>query len=320
MEPARLDTLLADVLPEWAGRDIEWAEASGGYTHETYFAKADGRAVVLKLLNEEVLADFLDTDAATVLASTRFAAGAGVGADVLAAGENPARIVLGFVEGRELKREEVEAPGMLERVVEAVRRLHSEPPPDHRAGAVARGRFWIAGLRELESEWARPYGELEPVLDGIEAALSSRRAPSCFTHNDLFWENFIDTGERIQILDYDLSGAGDAAYDLGDLTAQHELSTDAQELLCRTYYEREDERDLAVLRLGRTAADVIQGAVIAFALAKYPERYREEADALSAWTGQKAERAKGDSTSPRFGDDLELAAGQVPAPFWRGPR
>jgi thiamine kinase-like enzyme len=320
MDLDRLGMLLTDLLPDWAGKQIVWSKASAGYTHETYFAKADGQSVVLKLLNEEMLEGFLRSDAATVFASTRFAASAGVGAPVLGVGEDPARIVLGFLEGRGLERDEVTAPDMLERVVQAVRRLHSQPPPQHRAGAVDRGRFWIAGLGEFGSQWAQPYTRLGPVLDEIDTALSSRAAPSCFTHNDLFWENIIDGGDQIYILDYDLAGAGDPAYDLGDLAAQHELTPAAQGLLCRSYYGREDERDLSVLRLGRIAADIIQGAVIAYALARYPERFADDAEALSSWTGQKAEKAKADSEAPLFAADLKLSGEQVLASFWPQPR
>ena len=43
-------------------------------------------------------------------------------------------------------------------------------------------------------------------------------------HNDLLAANFIDDGERIWLIDYELSGNNDACFELGNIATESELS------------------------------------------------------------------------------------------------
>ena len=63
-------------------------------------------------------------------------------------------------------------------------------------------------------------------MDTIEAALAARPLPSVPCHNDLLAENFIATGDGVRIIDYQLSGNNDPAFELGDIAAEADHDPD----------------------------------------------------------------------------------------------
>ena len=57
-------------------------------------------------------------------------------------------------------------------------------------------------------------------------------------NNDLLPANLIDDGERIWLIDYELSGNNDACFELGNIAAEAHLSADALAALVTAYYGR----------------------------------------------------------------------------------
>src|SRR5262249_53337371 len=68
------------------------------------------------------------------------------------------------------------------------------------------------------------------------AALAVAPLPPVPCHNDLLAENFIALGDGIRIVDYQLSGNNDPAFELGDVAAEADFDTDRVELLARAYF------------------------------------------------------------------------------------
>jgi aminoglycoside phosphotransferase (APT) family kinase protein len=69
--------------------------------------------------------------------------------------------------------------------------------------------------------------ELAPVLSAAAAGYSAR----CLIHGDLRRENvMVDEAGRLRVIDWDLSGGGDPAWDLGSLVAQLVLEPARQSL------------------------------------------------------------------------------------------
>jgi thiamine kinase-like enzyme len=54
-------------------------------------------------------------------------------------------------------------------------------------------------------------------------------------HNDLLNANFIDDGTRIRLVDWEYAGMGDAYFDLGNFSINHELEADQDSVLLAAY-------------------------------------------------------------------------------------
>jgi len=93
------------------------------------------------------------------------------------------------------------------------------------------------------------YDDLMPHFDAAAAALSARDPGTVPCNNDLLAANFIDDGDRIWLIDYELSGNNDACFELGNIAAESHLPEDALAALVTAYYGRPRRSRIARARL-----------------------------------------------------------------------
>jgi thiamine kinase-like enzyme len=93
------------------------------------------------------------------------------------------------------------------------------------------------------------YDDLVPQFGAAGKALAARATGTVPCHNDLLAANFIDDGDRIWLIDYELSGNNDACFELGNIAAESHLSDDALAALVTAYYGRPRRSMIARARL-----------------------------------------------------------------------
>ncbi len=70
----------------------------------------------------------------------------------------------------------------------------------------------------------------------MRAALSVHPVPLAPCHGDSLAENFLDTGERMWIVDWEYSGMNDPMWDLGDLSVEAGFDAAQDEALLCAYF------------------------------------------------------------------------------------
>lgn len=123
------------------------------------------------------------------------------------------------------------------RAGEAFRRLHG-------SGAVFPFRFELFAmiddyLRILATkDVALPDGYHNVVNDAqaVRAALAAQAVPLAPCHCDPLCENFLDTGERMWIVDWEYSGMNDPMWDLGDLSVEGGFDAAQDEEMLTAYF------------------------------------------------------------------------------------
>jgi thiamine kinase-like enzyme len=90
----------------------------------------------------------------------------------------------------------------------------------------------------------------------IERAVRAGALPRVSCHNDLLCENFIDDGRCLRIVDYELSGNNDPAFDLGNTAQEASLDDPLRAILCEAYFGRTDRQQLARMNLFALMSDV----------------------------------------------------------------
>ncbi len=93
------------------------------------------------------------------------------------------------------------------------------------------------------------YDELRPQLAAAEKALAARPSQTVPCHNDLLAANFVDDGDRLWLIDYELSGNNDPCFELGNIWAESRLTADALTELVTAYYGRPRTAKIARARL-----------------------------------------------------------------------
>lgn len=123
------------------------------------------------------------------------------------------------------------------RAAEAFRRLHT-------SGAVFPFRFELFAmiddyLKVLSGkDVALPAGYHDVVgeADAVRQALAAHPARLAPCHCDPLCENFLDTGERMWIVDWEYAGMNDPMWDLGDLSVEAKFGAAQDEEMMRAYF------------------------------------------------------------------------------------
>ena len=139
-------------------------------------------------------------------------------------------MITAYVEGETLSIAGARTPDRLDRVAGVLRRLHAIPVqsdlPDFCPVAVA--RRYLAQLSDAELPLARAR---------IAACLAQLPSfpPYCLIHADLIPENFILSGGRLLLVDWEYAGNGAAATDLAMVISNFELDAAMAQSLLQLY-------------------------------------------------------------------------------------
>lgn len=171
--------------------------------------------------------------------AAREAAKAGVSPEVLHVDAGTGLMVTRYIAGAETMSEEKfkVRPGSPARAGEAFRKLHN-------SGAVFPFRFELFAmiddyLKVLSTkEIALPAGYHDVVREAetVRSALAAHPLPIVACHCDPLCENFLDTGERMWIVDWEYSGMNDPLWDLGDLSVEGKFDLAQDEEMMRAYF------------------------------------------------------------------------------------
>jgi thiamine kinase-like enzyme len=262
---AELDALW-DRTNSLAGQPRMVSELSGGLTNRNYrVATPDGTFVArISDNSSELLAIDRDCEYRNAVA----AAAAGAGPPVVEYRPEDSLLVIGYIEGRTLGPADVAAADNIPRIAQACRRLHSGQRfgNDFDMFAIQRRYHSVAKSRGIRIPAG--YDDLLPQFRAAEQALAAKAAEAVPCHNDLLAANLIDDGDRIWLIDYELSGNNDACFELGNIGAEANLAPDALTELVTAYYGQPRRSKIARARLlgevgryGWTLWGAIQNAV-----------------------------------------------------------
>jgi len=128
-------------------------------------------------------------------------------------------------------------PGAPGRAGAVFRQLHS-------ADAVFTFRFelfamiddYLKVLAGKDTELPLGYHDVVQEADIVRAALQAHPLPHTACHCDPLCENFLDTGERMWLVDWEYSGMNDPLWDLGDLSIEGQFGEAQEEEMLRAYF------------------------------------------------------------------------------------
>jgi thiamine kinase-like enzyme len=220
----------------------------GGLTNRNYQVTTPDGSFVARIsgAGSELLAIDRDCEYRNSVA----AAAAGAGPPVVEYRPQDSVLVIGYIEGRTLSRTDVAAPGTITRIAQACRRLHGAERFGNDFDMFAIQRRYLAVTRSRGFRIPAGYDDLLPYFDAAATALAaSDHDGTVPCNNDLLPANFIDDGDRIWLIDYELSGNNDACFELGNIWAEAHLDIDGLTALVTAYYGRPRPSKVARARL-----------------------------------------------------------------------
>lgn len=241
-------------------------------------------------------------------AAAKAAAEAGVAPKVIHADAETGIMVTRFIEGAATMTPGAfrDRDGSPARAGEAFAKLHN-------SGAVFPFTFELFAMIDsyLEvlsgKDVALPEGYHDVVAEAgeIRTILQSRPLPSVACHCDPLCENFLDTGDRMWIVDWEYSGMNDPMWDLGDLSVEGEFD-EAQDMeMLRAYFGGDPSpADHGRMVIYKAMCDLLWTlwGLIQLANDNPAEDFRAYADTRFA-------RCKALMATPEFKRHLDAAAG-----------
>jgi len=205
----------------WRGKNVTFSSLSGGLTNENYLVLAGGERYVMRIPGTST--ELLSIDRANEVYNARAAASTGIGPAVLEHNPGLDIMVLEFIPGETMSAPTLQSASMARRMAESFKRLHAAPRFLKDFDMFRLIADYLRIVEEHEVRIPADYRERLPLLADIERAVQvgALRRVSC--HNDLLCENFIDDGQSLRIVDYELSGNNDPCFDLGNTAQEGEL-------------------------------------------------------------------------------------------------
>lgn len=167
------------------------------------------------------------------------AAAVGVSPEILYVDRETGEMVSRFVEGAVTMSPEAfrTMPGAPGRAGVAFRKLHD-------SGAVFPARFelfamideYLGILSTKDVDLPEGYHDILREAESVRAALNAHPLPNVACHCDPLCENFLDTGNRMWMVDWEYCGMNDPMWDLADLSVEGEFDAAQDEEMIAAYF------------------------------------------------------------------------------------
>jgi thiamine kinase-like enzyme len=222
-------------------------ELPGGLTNRNYKVTTPAGTFVARLSSAG--GELLAIDRDCEYRNSMTAAAAGAGAPVVEYRPEDRLLIIGYIEGRTFGPADVAAAENIPRIAQACRRLHAGGRFGNDFDMFDIQRRYLSVARSRGFRIPAGYDDLRPQLEQAGQALAARATQTVPCHNDLLAANFIDDGDRIWLIDYELSGNNDPCFELGNIAAESHLSAEALAELVTAYYQRPLRNKVARARL-----------------------------------------------------------------------
>lgn len=200
-------------------RDDVQIEPLGSLTNLSYKITTNGDIYVLRLPGDGT-SEYIDRIAEEH--NSRVAAAAGVGAEIVYFDTANGTMVSRFIQGVTMDNHhfdrDPEAPA---RAARELRRVHGIGPVfKYRFNAFGMIDHYIDLLRGMRISPPEGYYAVEKRTEAVRQALEVLPAALASCHNDPWPPNFIDTGSRMYLIDWEFSGMNDPYWDLAHLSVE----------------------------------------------------------------------------------------------------
>ncbi len=247
---------IEEVIPkidDWRHKQVEIYEMTGGLTNKNYRVEVEGCSYFVRVpgASTELLAVNRDNE----YHSSKVAADAGVGPEVLYHLPDHKVMVLEFLQGETMSIETLQAPGMPTRIAQSLKILHSGAKCLDDFNMFRLVDFYMGIVEEHAVRIPDGYRSRMSVLGEIEGALAVNSLDTVPCNNDLLAENYIDDGQMLWLIDFEYSGNNDPCFELGNTCQEQQYNEDQYAELCAAYFGEPRRHLLARMYLFSVMSD-----------------------------------------------------------------
>ncbi len=224
-----------DAVPQLADRS-DVVVLSGGLTNQNLKVTTPDGVYVARLSTPE--SSLLAIDRSHEHVNSVAAAESGAAPSVVAYVPEANILVVDYVDGRTWDSADILAPANAGRIAEVCHLLHAGPSFGNDFNMLALQRHYLTIVQERGLRLPDRYLDFAENVKAIEEALEARPMPATPCNNDLLAANFIDTGDRVWLIDYEYSGNNDPFFEIGNIWSEASGTRDDLARLVTAYAGR----------------------------------------------------------------------------------
>ena len=215
--PPALAELFRRWQPDGVGDAVPEVGAvfSAGHSNRSFLVRYGAESLVVRV--PDARTEHLGIDRKTERRVLALAEKIGLGAQVLHLDERSGLLVTRFLESRPLRVEGIQADETIDRLAEALRRLHGQNLKIPLVNVADRIRAYARTLqRQHPTQWARARKSLGLAQQVMEQYRFVRwRDALC--HHDLVAQNILEVDGGVRFIDWEYASRGDPFFDLATL-------------------------------------------------------------------------------------------------------
>jgi thiamine kinase-like enzyme len=210
-------------------------ERLGGLTNRVFMISGQRGNQVLRIPGKGTEA-YINRRVEAVAA--RAAARAGVSPKVIAFSDDGLMVTAAIENAVTMTPEKLNAnPAAVARAGKALRALHQSGEKfDFRFELFAMIDDYLKLLKTKNASVPDGYPQALASAESVRRALNAHTLPLAPCHCDPLSENFLDTGERMWIVDWEYSGMNDPIWDAGDFAVEAQLTPENEKVLRDAYF------------------------------------------------------------------------------------
>lgn len=210
-------------IPELAREFLGFETLGGGLCNESYKVQTKHKSYVLRINNRQN--EYLNLTRSSEIEVMKKAHREGFSPQVIAGDQPEHYVVTEFIEGRMLDKGDLVDENIKTMIMDRLKIIHRMDGQDRICTPYDLIYGYLKGADSFQVK--RPDG-LNQLLNRIEKIAYQRSNDKAynnkFCHNDSFLVNMIYTGDRLQIIDWELSGIGDVFFELTLIPLSNQFS------------------------------------------------------------------------------------------------
>src|SRR3990170_4709813 len=177
---------VVSLIPSWQGRPVTASPMTGGLTNTNFRVDVGGTPYFVRIPGAGT--ELLAVDRVNEIHNARAAAETGVAPPLLHVLPDDNVMVFGFVDGRTMSIESLQADGMPGRIAASLQRLHAGPRFHQDFDMFRLIEFYLETAERYAVRIPDDYRDYLGTVARIEQAVQHRALPAVPCHNDLLAE------------------------------------------------------------------------------------------------------------------------------------
>ena len=242
------------MVDAWKDKEYAIEELTKGITNKNFKVTIEGKSYVVRIPGKGSDV-FIDRE--VEYHNTLAASDVGVGALIYEYFKPDYIAIAEFIDGEVMSVPSFEDKERIVKAVRAIKRVNMRAKFISKFIMFDKFDEYFEIIRKHNIKVPENFGDALVFVNRVRGKFLKTMPELAACHNDLLAENFIDQGERMRIIDWELSGINDVCFELGDFSVEQEFGEDEDVLMIETYFGNFDEKKCARMSLYKSMADIL---------------------------------------------------------------